>query len=164
MFFDPIYNGYFVTDLKTQPIPVNDMDQLEEFSPFDGYSDVDGCIWQFNYGPKVVKPAAVSNFVSDREGDSWYMCHHSFLRFMLCQEKSPVKIDEAHLVNGGFFSYPCYDQLDSLFDDCGFDIITAMFEAYRSRVMSGSYKAPNFARNQTFNEPYGGKDRKVLHY
>ena len=109
LIYNPVENKYTLTELRQNPTPVDDLSALEDQVPFHGYNDVDGCIWQFANGPVLQKPHSISKFVSDKEGDSWYLCHLAFQRFMMCQERSPVKIDEAHLNNGGFFDYPCYD-------------------------------------------------------
>ena len=132
---------------------------------FHGYTDIDGCIWQFKVGPMLQKPSALSKSVADKEGDSWYLCYLSFQKFMMCNERSPVKIDEAHLHNNGFHSYPCYDQFDGVFDNCGADLFEPMFETYKVRLMSGTMKPQGYSRMQTFMDPYNGtKDKKVLHY
>jgi hypothetical protein len=84
---------------------------------------------------------------------------------MMCNERSPVKIDEAHIHNGGFFDYPCYDQFEGILDHCGSDLFEPMFEMYKVRLMSGTQKPQGINRLQLFADPYGGtKDKKVLHY
>lgn len=93
------------------------------------------------------------------------MCFLAFQKFMLCNERSPVKIDECHLQNEGFFDYPCYDQFEATFDHCGADLFEPLFEMYRVRLMSGNMKPPTQNRLQTFHDYYGSnKDQKVLHY
>ena len=37
------------------------------------------------------------NQLVDSEGDPWYMGFLNFKKFMLCNERSPVKVDEANL-------------------------------------------------------------------
>ena len=84
---------------------------------------------------------------------------------MLCNERSPVKIDECHLQNGGFHDYPCYDEFDGIMENCGSDLFEPMFEMYKVRLMSGHLKPQGHVRLQTFMDGYNGvKDRKVLHY
>ena len=93
------------------------------------------------------------------------MCFMTFQKYMLCNERSHVKVDEAHLINKGVFEYPCYDELEHMFDVCGPDLFEPMFELYRVRLMSGKLKPQSFVRLQTQVDPYGTtKDRKVLHY
>lgn len=83
----------------------------------------------------------------------------------MCNERSPVKIDEAHTVNNGFFDYPCFDQFESILDICGSDLFEPMFEMYKVRLMSGTLKPQRYERLQQFPDAYGAfKDRKVLHY
>ena len=84
---------------------------------------------------------------------------------MMCNERSPVKIDEAHLQNGGFWDYPCFDQFEGILDTCGSDLFEPMFEMYKVRLMSGTMKPQGHVRLQTFVDGYGTTaDRKVLHY
>lgn len=84
---------------------------------------------------------------------------------MLCNERSPVKIDEANLYNKGFWEYPCYDEVEHLWDTCGSDLFEPLFEIYKTRIMSGNMKAPTYSRMQTQVDGYGTtRDRKVLHY
>ena len=65
---------------------------------------------------------------------------------MLCNERSPVKISEAHLHNGGFHDYPCYHQFEATFDNCGEDLFEPMFEMYKVRLMSGQLKPQGHTR------------------
>ena len=84
---------------------------------------------------------------------------------MQCNEKSPVKIDEANLYNKGFWDYPCYDEVEHLLDICGADLFEPMFETYKVRLMSGTLKPPSYSRLQTQIEPYGSNlDRRSLYY
>ena len=84
---------------------------------------------------------------------------------MMCNEKSPVKLDEANLYNKGFWEYPCYSEIDGIFEVCGGDLFEPLFELYRVRLMSGNYKPPKYSRIQTFPDPHNTiSDRKVLHY
>ena len=39
------------------------------------------------------------------------MCFLNFQKFMICNERSPIKLDEANLYNKGFWEYPCYDEI-----------------------------------------------------
>jgi len=110
-------------------------------------------------------PTSISRFVADKEGDSWSMCFLSFNKFMLCNERSPIKIDEANLFNDGFWDYPCYDEVESMLDSCGSDLFEPLFETYRVRLMSGKHKPQGYQRINTFVDAYGTfSDRKVLHY
>ena len=84
---------------------------------------------------------------------------------MLCNERSHIKVDEAHLYNQGFFNYPCYDELEHLFDVCGPDLFEPMFELYRVRLMNSKLKPQSFSRVRTAVDAFGTtSDRKVLHY
>ena len=84
---------------------------------------------------------------------------------MLCNDRSSIKVDEAQLYNKGFWDYPCYDQLNGIFDNCGADLFEPLFEMYKVRLMSGNQKVQGFNRNRTHMGAYSGtKDRKTLHY
>ena len=110
-------------------------------------------------------PTSLSKFIADKEGDSWYLCFMTFQKFMLCNERSPVKVDEANLYNHSFHDYACYDEIDHMLDVCGPDLFEPMFELYRVRLMSGKLKPQSFSRLQTHVDGYGTtSDRKVLHY
>ena len=83
----------------------------------------------------------------------------------MCNERSPVKLDEANLYNKGFWDYPCYDEVEHLFENCGADLFEPLFEVYKVRLMSGTQKSQSYTRLQTQIEPYGSEsDRKSLHY
>jgi hypothetical protein len=73
----------------------------------------------------------------------------NFQKFMQCNERSSVKIDEVNLYNKSFFEYPCYNEFEHLLDNCGPDLFEPMFEAYKVRVMSGHMKPPSYARLMT---------------
>ena len=93
------------------------------------------------------------------------MCFMSFQKFMMCNERSPIKIDEANLYNKGFWEYPCYDEVETVLEHCGPDLFEPMFEIYRVRVTNGLFKPQGYNRTQTHMDGYGGtSDRKVLHY
>ena len=84
---------------------------------------------------------------------------------MLCHERSPVKLDEAHLFNNGFWEYPCFDDVERVFDNCGGDLFEPMFEAYRGRLISGTSKPQGYTRVRNFTDPYNNSETsKVRHY
>jgi hypothetical protein len=84
---------------------------------------------------------------------------------MMCNERSPVKIDEANLHNKGFWDYPCFEETEHLLDICGADLFEPMFEIYKVRLMSGNQKPQSYARLVTNIDGYGTtKDRKTLHF
>uniref|UniRef100_A0A7S3MVA7 Uncharacterized protein n=1 Tax=Strombidium inclinatum TaxID=197538 RepID=A0A7S3MVA7_9SPIT len=165
LYYDALNGDYLVHNIRQSPTPTNELEHLEDWRKFYGYTDIDGCIWQFKVGPMLHNPTTLSKFISDKESDSWYMCFLQFQKFMLCNERSPVKIDEAHLTNGGFFDYPCYDAFDGIMDNCGADLFEPMFEAYKVRLMSAKLKPVGHQRLQQMADGYGSfRDRKVLHY
>lgn len=116
-------------------------------------------------GPTVSSPMTFSGFLADKEGDSWYLCFLNFQKFMMCNERSPVKLDEANLYNKGFWEYPCYDEVEKLLDICGGDLFEPLFEVYKVRIMSGNAKPQNTSRLQTQVDAYGTlSDRKSLYF
>ena len=113
----------------------------------------------------VQRPHSLSKFVADKEGDSWYMCFLSFQKFMLCNERSQVKLDECNLHNQGFWDYPCYDEIEGILDHCGADLFEPLFELYRTRILGGRDKPQGHNRIRTQIDGYGTtSDRKVLHF
>ena len=163
--YDNFNNNYLIANIRMMPMPSTEPEVLEDWTQFMGFSDIDGCVWQFKVGPMVQTPTSISRFVADKEGDSWYMCFMSFQKFMLCNDRSPIKLDEANLYNKGFFEYPCYDEIEGIMDHCGADLFEPLFELYRSRLLSGHIKPQGYTRLQQHMDAYGTtSDRKVLHY
>lgn len=163
--YDNFNNRYLVANIRMMPMPSTEPEVLEDWKPFMGFSDIDGCVWQFKVGPMVQTPTSISRFVADKEGDSWYMCFMSFQKFMLCNDRSPIKLDEANLYNKGFWEYPCFDEIEGIMDHCGADLFEPLFELYRSRLLSGTIKPQGYTRLQSQIDAYGTtSDRKVLHY
>ena len=165
LMYDPINNQYMVADIRNMPLPTTEPEALEDWRAFHGFSPTDGCVWQFKVGPMVQRPQTLSKFVADKEGDSWYMCFMSFQKFMLCNERSHVKLDEANLYNKGFHEYPCFGEVEAILDHCGADLFEPLFELYRTRLLSGNQKPQGYNRIRTQMDGYGTtSDRQVLHY
>lgn len=76
--YDNVNNKYMVTDIRMMPLPTNEAEHMEDWRPFNGFNDIDGCVWQFRFGPSVHNPTSISRFVADKEGDSWYLCFLTF--------------------------------------------------------------------------------------
>ena len=76
--YDTVNNRYMIANIRQMPLPTNEKEHFEDWRPFYGYSDIDGCVWQFKTGPMLQKPSASSGFIADKEGDSWYRCFMSF--------------------------------------------------------------------------------------
>ena len=144
--YDNFNNRYMVANIRQMPMPSTEPEVLEDWKPFMGFTDIDGCVWQFKVGPMVQTPTSISRFVADKEGDSWYMCFMSFQKFILCNDRSPVKLDEANLYNKGFWEYPCYDEIEQIMDNCGADLFEPLFELYRTRLLSGHIKPQGISR------------------
>ena len=43
--YDNINNRYMIANIRQMPLPTNEPEHLEDFRPFMGYTDHDGCIW-----------------------------------------------------------------------------------------------------------------------
>jgi len=54
--YDKYNNRYQVSDIRNMPLPTTEPEHLDEWRPFMGFSNIDGCVWQFKVGPKVQKP------------------------------------------------------------------------------------------------------------
>ena len=104
--YDQKTNKYYLGDLRVVPNPTTIADHLLDWEEFQGYTPVPGCIFQVKSGPKIFGTPGFSHFVCDKEGDAWYSCFISFQKFMKCNERSEVPLEEASLHNGGFFEYP----------------------------------------------------------
>ena len=78
LIYDRLNHQYNVHDIRMMPMPTNEPEHLEEARPFMGYTDQDGCIWQFKIAPMLQKPQSLSKFIADKEGDSWYICFMMF--------------------------------------------------------------------------------------
>lgn len=163
--YDAKTNAYYVNDLRVVPNPTAESDHLLDWSAFTGFSTVDGLIWTVKPGPMLFGTPSFSHFVCDKEGDAWYSCFIAFQKFMRCNERSHVSLEEAHLFNGGFYEYPCFEDVDALFTNCGPDLFEQMYELYRQRLMGITDKAPSYARLQLFKDPLNTvSDRKMKHY
>ena len=86
--YDDVNGRYMIPNIRMMPLPTNEPEHLEDWTPFRGYTDQDGCLWQFKTGPKIQTPNNLSKFVADKEGDSWYLCFMSFQKFMLPHTKN----------------------------------------------------------------------------
>ena len=51
--YDNINNRYMIANIRQMPLPTNEPEHFEDFRPFMGYTDHDGCIWQFKVGPAI---------------------------------------------------------------------------------------------------------------
>jgi len=76
--YDSFKNDYKITNIRSNPMPTGEKEHFEDWVPFFGYTDIEGCIWQFKVGPMLSKPTTISKFVADKEGDSWTLCFLSF--------------------------------------------------------------------------------------
>ena len=78
LIYDKVNNQYNVADIRMMPMPTNEPEHLEDARPFMGYTDQDGCVWQFKIAPMLQRPTSLSKFIADKEGDSWYLCFMTF--------------------------------------------------------------------------------------
>ena len=43
--FDALQNKYMVANIRMMPMPTNEPEHFEDWRPFYGYTDLDGCVW-----------------------------------------------------------------------------------------------------------------------
>ena len=72
-FYEPSFDKYIMTDLRTMPLPTPEPEHLDEWEDYEGYSEIDGCLWQFKPGPKLAHTSSFSHYVADKEGDAWFL-------------------------------------------------------------------------------------------
>jgi hypothetical protein len=51
--YERFNNKYMVADIRVVPLPTNESEMLENWKEFEGYSKIDGLIWQYKTGPTV---------------------------------------------------------------------------------------------------------------
>lgn len=51
--YDHVNNIYMISNIRQMPSPTNEPEHFEDWRPFYGYNDIDGCVWQFKTGPKL---------------------------------------------------------------------------------------------------------------
>lgn len=88
----------------------------------------------------VHKPRVTSQFLGDRTKDQSFLCALRFHKFMRCNEKSPVKLTEATMVNGTYNDYKCYEEMEELFEVCITYHFKVLFEMYYFRVYNNYFK------------------------
>ena len=43
--YDKISDRYMIANLRMMPMPTNEPEHLEDWRPFMGYTDIEGCVW-----------------------------------------------------------------------------------------------------------------------
>ena len=43
--YDNVMDRYMIANIRMMPMPTNEPEHLEDWTPFMGYTDVDGCVW-----------------------------------------------------------------------------------------------------------------------
>lgn len=43
--YDSVNNKYMIANIRQMPMPTNEAEHFEDWRPFFGYTDVDGCVW-----------------------------------------------------------------------------------------------------------------------
>ncbi len=43
--YDNVNNRYMIANIRMMPLPTNEPEHFEDFRPFMGYTDHDGCVW-----------------------------------------------------------------------------------------------------------------------
>ncbi len=94
----------------------------------------------------VFNPRLTSQFLGDRTKDQSFLCTLRFHKFMRCNEKSPVKLTEANLLNGTFYDYKCFEELEELFEVCITYHFKVLIEMYYFRVYNNYFKPISHTR------------------
>ena len=42
--YDRLSNKYMIANIRQMPLPTNEPEHFEDWRPFFGYSDIDGCV------------------------------------------------------------------------------------------------------------------------
>lgn len=42
--YDKVLNRYMIANIRMMPLPTNEPEHFEDWRPFMGYTDVDGCV------------------------------------------------------------------------------------------------------------------------
>ena len=43
--YSSVNNTYQIANIRMMPAPTNEAEHFEDWRPFNGYTDVDGCVW-----------------------------------------------------------------------------------------------------------------------
>jgi hypothetical protein len=43
--YSSVNNTYQIANIRQMPMPTNEAEHFEDWRPFNGYTDVDGCVW-----------------------------------------------------------------------------------------------------------------------
>jgi len=43
--YDNVSNKYMIANIRQMPLPTNEAEHFEDWRPFMGYTDTDGCVW-----------------------------------------------------------------------------------------------------------------------
>ena len=85
-------------------------------------------------------------------------------KWLLCNDRSPIKLDEVNLFNNGFYDYPCFNELEKVMDTCGGDMFEKFYEMFKYRFHHPE-KPMNWSRPALFPDIYGTvRDRRDLYY
>ena len=57
-------NKYMIADIRIMPLPTNEAEHIEDWRTFMGYTDIDGCVWQFRFGPSMQRPTSMTSHPS----------------------------------------------------------------------------------------------------
>ena len=64
--WDDLNKMYLMADIRMMPMPSTEPEVLEDWQPFIGFGNIDGCVWQFKLGPMLQAPTSISSFVADK--------------------------------------------------------------------------------------------------
>jgi hypothetical protein len=113
----------------------------------------------------VHKAKVTSQFLGDRTKDQSFLCALRFHKFMRCNERSPVKINEATVFNGSFQDYKCFEELEELFEVCIIYHFKVLFEMYYYRVYNNYFKPMSHQRQARVKDiTYAPESGQKLYY
>lgn len=91
-------------------------------------------------------------------------CTVTLNKWLLCNDRSPIKLDEVHLFNNGFYDYPCFNELEKVMETCGGDMFEKFYEMFKYRFHHAE-KPMNWGRPALFPDIYGTvRERRDLYY
>lgn len=102
----------------------------------------------------VHKPRITSQFINDKTKDNSFLCMLKFHKFMRCNEKSPVKINEVSILDGSISDYKCYEELEELHEVCMIYHFKVLFEMYYFRVHNNYFKPMSHQRTHRSRSLY----------
>ncbi len=85
-------------------------------------------------------------------------------KWFICNDRSPIKLDEVNMFTNGFYDYPCFNELEKVMETCGGDMFEKIYDMFKYRFHHPE-KPSNWIRPNVFPDIYGTvRDRRELYY